>query len=161
MPRTRTLASRQTAKASGRILSSDSPLAMRCWNSGVLACNCSSLSACICGSSALIFLTMPPSCLSRRSLRLPKTLVSKRLNIVYPDGGPGSARKRKRARGAPFMATSNCILEPPAAYSTPLLQELAGVHHATAVPDFEVHVGAGGAAGGAGAGHFLAGAHQV
>src|SRR5690606_32893526 len=42
-----------------------------------------------------------------------------------------------------------------------LLQELAGVDYAAVVPDLEVHVGAGGAAGGAGLRHLLPGADQV
>src|SRR5690606_39852787 len=41
-------------------------------------------SASICGSRALIFLTMPPSWRSRRSLRLPKKAVSRRLSIEGP-----------------------------------------------------------------------------
>jgi hypothetical protein len=81
MPNTRTEASRQTANASGSSLSSDSPLALRALNSSVFAFSASSDSACICGSSALIFLTIPDSCLSRRSLRLPKTLVSRLLSM--------------------------------------------------------------------------------
>src|SRR5690606_12546155 len=113
MPSTRLAASRHTANASGSSLSSDSPLAMRSLNSGVLALSSSSLSAFICGSSALIFLTMPPSCLSRRSLRLPHTAVSKRLNM----GGPlwrearprGKPPGNEKGRQAPlFTATADC-----------------------------------------------------
>src|SRR5690606_31246383 len=111
IPNTRTEASRQTAKASGSTLSSDSPLAMRSRNSGVLACSCASDRACIWGSSALIFATMRWSCLSRRSLRLPKTPVSKRLSMGVPvfwdldERGAAPAagsRKRKKGAGRPF-----------------------------------------------------------
>src|SRR3546814_12494776 len=42
-----------------------------------------------------------------------------------------------------------------------LAEELARVEHAAVLPDFEMHVGAGGAAGRAGLGDLLAAAHQV
>src|SRR5699024_2479375 len=48
--------------------------------------------------------------------------------------------------------------------STPagnVVEELARVEHAAVLPDFEVHMGAGGAAGGAGLGHFLADPDQI
>src|SRR3546814_5526250 len=71
---------------------------MRSRNSGVLACSSASESACICGSSALILVTMRWSCLSRRSLRLPKTPVSKRLSMGVPVGKLGLMRGRIRTR---------------------------------------------------------------
>ena len=55
---TRRLASRQTAKASGSNLSSDSPAATRWRNSSVLPRNWSSVSFSICVSSALIVVTV-------------------------------------------------------------------------------------------------------
>src|SRR5690606_14610263 len=51
--------------------------------------------------------------------------------------------------------------KPSAALGAHLAQELARVVHAPVLPDFEVHVGAGGAAGRAGPGDLLAHAHQV
>src|SRR5690606_25405183 len=54
------------------------------------------------------------------------------------------------------LAPRNAVAAP-----APLLQELAGVHDPAVVPDLEMHVGAGGAAGGAGLGHLLPGADQV
>ena len=57
MPSTRREPSRTTAKASGRISSSVSPFARRSRNLFVYPVSLSSVSACICGSSALIFST--------------------------------------------------------------------------------------------------------
>src|SRR3546814_13656616 len=47
------------------------------------------------------------------------------------------------------------------AFCVVLAEELARVEHAAVLPDFEMHVGAGGAAGRAGLGDLLAAAHQV
>ena len=72
--------------------------------------------ACICGSNALIFLTTTPSCLMRRSLRLPKTLVSRRLSMVYRkvDGaGRAAGGSMKRAHGA-LLCNAHCTVEAPA-----------------------------------------------
>jgi hypothetical protein len=55
MPKTRLLASRTTAKASGKIASSVSPCSIRSLNSAVFAFNSSSLNASSVGSSAFIF----------------------------------------------------------------------------------------------------------
>lgn len=98
----------------GRILSSASPSATRFWNSGVLAFSSSSLSFCSSGSSALMRTTRRSSCSSRRSLRLPKTRVSKllimkknrngkerrhhRRPLCFPKAG---CRKTQRGRKAP------------------------------------------------------------
>src|SRR3546814_17203575 len=46
------------------------------------------------------------------------------------------------------------------AFCVVLAEELARVEHAAVLPDFEMHVGAGGAAGRAGLGDLLAAAHQ-
>src|SRR5690606_33938331 len=42
---------------------------------------------------------MPPSCLMRRSLRLPKTLVSRRLSMGLPEAGRGRLLRRRRRAG--------------------------------------------------------------
>src|SRR3546814_1481448 len=47
------------------------------------------------------------------------------------------------------------------AFCALLAEELARVEHAAVLPDFEMHVGASGAAGRAGLGDLLAAAHQV
>src|SRR5690606_37461512 len=187
MPSTLTLASRHTAKASGSTLSSDSPLATRWRNSGVLALSSASDSACICGSRALIFLTIPPNCLTRRSLRLPKTLVSRRLSIGVPDTvtgtwpGPGRRAGIEKGRDwrpfrwqrALYRGGARGRLQGRRPQSGParpprrwlperdLAQELARVVQPPVLPDLQVHVDPGGTPGRAGLGHLLAGAHQV
>src|ERR1700744_1626346 len=118
MPSTRLAPSRTVAKASGRILSSDSPAATRCLNSSVLPRSASSLSFSNSDSSALIRATVLDSWRSTRSLRLPKRLVKARLNIDLPDletGTPGSdecgrdernddTRVRRRSQLAAFSS---------------------------------------------------------
>src|SRR3546814_9909508 len=129
------------------------------------------------------------SCLSRLSLRLPKTPVSKRLSMGVPVGswvlcgdgyGPGRwlrVPQTKKERQAPFLATRYCTWRRRQGVSSLicpvgapdlhalggalLAEELARVEHAAVLPDFEMHVGAGGAAGRAGLGDLLAAAHQV
>ena len=89
-------------------------LATRAFSSGVFACSSASESAFICGSRALIFLTMPPSCLSRRSLRLPKMLVSRLLSMGWTGSltgcapgrgslGNSAGTTRRTGAGRPFV----------------------------------------------------------
>src|SRR5690606_14965874 len=113
MPSTRLAASRHTANASGRILSSASPSAMRFWNSGVLAFSASSESFCISGSRALILATMRSSWRRSRSLRLPKTRVSSLLIIEKAgwNGTPWTPTRRPGAgASAPPTAIGHCSL---------------------------------------------------
>src|SRR5271165_3389565 len=68
MPRLRLAASRTTAKTSGSIASSSSPLARRPRNSGVFVASASSLSLCISGSNELTAATVLRSRATSRSL---------------------------------------------------------------------------------------------
>ena len=72
---TRRPASRTTANASGRRSSSVSPLARRVLNSAVLPRSCSSLSALIAGSNALMSATRGRNRFSSRSFCVPTILV--------------------------------------------------------------------------------------
>ena len=82
IPKTRLLASRTTAKASGNILESDSSLDKRSLNSAVFAFSSSSERASITGSKAFIFITSLFICLINRSLRLPNIFVINFTNIL-------------------------------------------------------------------------------
>src|SRR5690606_6136108 len=81
MPITRRLASRHTAKASGKMLSMPAPSVKRWRNAGVLACRSASLRACNSVSKALICSTNLPMRFSSRLFLLPKIL-RKRLPIM-------------------------------------------------------------------------------
>src|SRR5690606_17152217 len=169
MPSTRRLASRQTAKASGRILSSASPLAMRSRNSGVLACSSASLSFSISGSSALMRSTERCSWRSRRSLRLPKMRVNRLLSIGVP-GPEWMPPNKNRAPGALSWRNGHSSVgagsrvsrgQSSARQRRPLAQELARVDRAAVLPDLEVHVGTRGTPGRAGLGDLLPGADRL
>ena len=74
MPSTRQLASRQTAKAVGRMSSRLSPLASRSFNAGVMACSSASVFAAISGSRAATASAMGRMRLSSLSEKEPNSL---------------------------------------------------------------------------------------
>src|SRR5690606_35050805 len=164
MPSTRRDASRQTAKASGRSLSSASPLAMRSRNSGVLACSSASLSFSISGSSALMRSTERCSWRSRRSLRLPKMRVNRLLSIGVP-GPEWMPPNANRAPGALSWRNGHSSVGAPPGVSTrqrrALAEELPRIDRAAVLPHLEVHVRTRGTPGRTGLGDLLPGADRL
>src|SRR5574344_232841 len=181
MPITRRLASRQTAKASGSSLSSDSPAAIRSRNCGVLAWSSASESFSSSGSKALILTTIRLSWRNRRSLRLPKTRVSRLLIIEGTGwkkvpGGDGlqtnQHHKRNRAQCALLLARTHCnwgrARDLQATGSAAAhrgiaagTEELARIDRHPVLPHLEMHMGTGRTPGRTGLGDLLPGPDQV
>ena len=116
MPKTRTLASRQTAKASGSRSSKGSPLAMRSRNAPVMPRSASSDLACMADSRPLILSTTGPRPLITRSFLVPKTFLSRASNKIHLTFAAANQGKSGKRRGK--VLRGPCKRNPQAQYAS-------------------------------------------